>query len=389
MKGMDEINVGGKVVLLRVDLNSPISDGKPVLNERITEHSKTILRLSERGAKVVLLAHQGRPGKKDFTSLEHHAVLVEKCTGKKVKWVPDVCGEDALREIKNLLPGEILLLDNVRMVEEEMKDMSPEEHAKSNLVRTLSSVAKIFINDAFSASHRSHASIVGFTKVLPSAAGRVLEMELSSLEKVSSPQRPCIYILGGAKPKDSFRIIHHVLSRNIADKILAGGVIGNIFLWSLYGVDVKEFSSFFDDARKLLESERGKIDIPVDVAVKIENRREEIHGRELTPEHLAWDIGSLTIQKFCKEIKSARTIVMNGPPGKYEEEDFSHGSREIYRAVASSTAFSLLGGGDTVSAIDSLGFTRDDFSYVSLGGHAMLEYLTGEKLPGLQALNDK
>ena len=227
---LDDVDVENKVVLVRVDINSPVDEKtKEVLdNERIREHSKTIKELAERGAKVVVLAHQGRKGDPDFISLEQHAKLLEKYVGRKVEFVPDIIGEKAKQKIKSLKKGEILLLDNVRFLEEETKELSPEEHAKSNLVKELSKLAEIFVLDAFSASHRSHASIVGFAHVLPTYAGRVMEKELISQEKALNPLGMNVFVLGGAKPDDCLNIIEYMFKNKPGsiEKVLTCGTVG-------------------------------------------------------------------------------------------------------------------------------------------------------------------
>jgi phosphoglycerate kinase len=389
IRTLDEFKVDGKTVLVRIDINSPVEDGKVLMSERIKEHAATIKELSEKGAKVVLMAHQGRPGDEDFTTMEQHARLLTRSVGKEVKYVNDVCGETAQKTIKKLKKGQILLLENVRMNEDEMKDVTAEEHAKSSLVKNLAPLADLFVSDAFSVAHRAQASVVGFAKVLPSAAGRIMERELKSLEKAQKPERPCIYILGGAKPKDSFKVMKYITKGGIADRVLTCGVIGNVFLLaklglgSTVGVD-PNISKFFADATELEKS--GKVEVPVDVAIDDGGKRKEIPAAEIKAEDKAFDIGRGTVEKYKGIIAGAKTIVMNGPPGKYEEKEFSYGTIEIMNAVTASRAFSLTGGGDTISAIGALGANREGFSYISLGGHALLAYLTGEKLPGIEVL---
>ncbi|MCW4052652.1 MAG: phosphoglycerate kinase, partial [Candidatus Bathyarchaeota archaeon] len=227
---LDDFNVKGKTVLVRVDFNSPIDpETNKVLDDvRIRTHGETTIKeLAQKGAKVIILAHQGRPGEADFISLEQHAGLLARILKKPVKYVDDLYGNVAKQAIKSLANGEILVLKNVRTNPEEQKKGSPEEHSKTEFVKALSAMADLFVSDAFAAAHRSHISIVGFTAVLPSVAGRIMERELGALGRaLEKPEKPCVYILGGAKADDALRISEHVLGEQIADCVLTGGVAG-------------------------------------------------------------------------------------------------------------------------------------------------------------------
>ncbi len=240
-KTLDDFDVNNKVVLVRVDFNSEIdSVTKKVASDvRIRAHAEsTIKELSEKGAKTVILAHQGRRGDPDFTSLKEHAHVLSQVLGKPVQFVDDVFGDKAKFAIKNLQAGQILVLDNVRLFAQETKEGTPEQHAKTELVQNLSSVADLFVNDAFAAAHRAHVSMVGFTAVLPSAAGRIMERELISLGKaLEKPEHPCVYIMGGAKADDSLEISRYVLGNKIADYVLTGGVVAQVFL-NAKGIDL-------------------------------------------------------------------------------------------------------------------------------------------------------
>lgn len=380
---LDTADWRGKRLLVRIDINSPVVDGRVQRSRRILEHGRVLKELADGKARVVLLAHQGRPGDADFTTLESHARLLEEAAGRPVQYVNDVVGERARGAIERLNPGEILLLENVRTVPGETDAKSPEEHARGPLVRALAPRADLFINDAFPTAHRSHASVVGFSAVLPSVAGRLMERELRSLEKVKKPERPSLFILGGAKAADSFRVMKHVIKERMVDKVLACGVVGNIFLWAR-AFQSSPFESFYDDAQLLaLWAE-----IPSDVAIEKEGERIEIPATDLRAEHRAWDIGERTIERYKEEIGRARTIVVSGPAGKYEVPAFARGTRELFGAVARSSAYSVVGGGDSIAALEGLGLSPDSFSYVSLGGHALLDFLTGAKLPGVEILKE-
>jgi len=394
---MDDFNYEDKVVLLRVDFNSPIDPNtKEILDDtRIRSHSETIAELSKKDAKVVILAHQGRPGDPDYSSLENHAKALSKILNKPVEYVDDIYGEKAKKAIEALKPGEILVLKNVRDYPEETKSKSPEEHAKSELVQKLAPLADFFVNDAFAAAHRGHASIVGFTVVLPTAAGRVMERELKALEKVTTAREtPCLYILGGAKADDSAAITEYVLSKGTADNVLTGGVIGHLFLYAK-GYDIGEtnrkyleekgFTTIIPKIQDLFRRFDGKIVLPDDLAVEVDGKRREIDVSELPTSYPIYDIGSKTVEKYASMLKKAKAIVVNGPMGVYENREFLKGTKGVFEAIAESKAFSVAGGGHTVGALDELGLQKR-ISYVSTGGGALMEYLTGKTLPGVDAL---
>jgi len=396
---LDDVDVSGKTVIVRPDFNVPIdpATGEILDDTRIREHAITIKELAEKGAKVVILAHQGRPGEPEFTeSLEKHAKALEKALGRPVKYVHDLYGPEAKEAIKSLKPGEVLVLKNVRTFPEERKSKSPEEHAKSELVRELAPLADLFVLDGFSVAHRSHASVVGFAGYgLPAVAGRVMERELRSLERaLEKPEKPCICILGGAKAEKCVDIIRYVLEKGIADKVLTGGLVGHLFL-KAKGVELgkpsdevlekKGLAGLVGAMKELLEAFPGKIEVPVDVAYEVEGRREETSVEKLPVEAPILDIGAKTAEAYSSAVSSAKSVIVSGPLGVYEKDAFAEGSKRVFKAVASSGAFSLAGGGDTVAALKKLGLF-DKFSFVSLAGGAFIEYLMGKKLPGVAVL---
>ena len=397
---LDDFNVKDKVVLVRVDFNSPVDpQTKKILDDtRIRAHGESTIReLSEKGAKVVILAHQGRPGEPDFIPLEQHAQILGGILGKPVKFVDDVYGEKAKKAIRELKSGEILVLDNVRKFPGERKKASPEEHAKSELVANLAPLADLFVNDAFAAAHRSHASIVGFTAVLPSAAGRIMERELNALSRVlENPEKPCIYILGGAKADDSLKISKYVLDNDIADHVLTAGVTGHLFL-AAKGYDLgkpnmdllkkNELLDLIPGIKELMEKYPGKIETPIDLAIEVDGERKEITLNDLPTNYPIYDIGTKTIEKYKEIIMKAKSIVFSGPPGVFEKDEFRKGTEELFKAIASSKAFSLIGGGHSVAAVKSLGLA-DKMGYISTAGGALIEFLMGRRLPGVAALEE-
>lgn len=396
---LDDVEVKDKTVLVRVDINVPydVSTRQIQDTDRIIEHAKTIKELSDKGAKVVVLAHQGRKGDADFIHLDQHAKLLELHIGKKVHFVADIIGDRAVEKIEELKSGEILLLDNVRFLDDEIEEKTPEQHAESQIVKKLSGLADVFVNDAFSASHRSHASIVGFTETLPSYAGRVMEKELTSDEKVLNPEGMNVFVLGGAKPDDCLSIMEYLLTKNekSKDKFLTCGTVGEIFLAAI-GHDLgiptneffnrKDFSKLVPQASLLIEKYKEKIEIPVDVAEIDNGFRKEILVESLPSRSILLDIGTKTAQKYAEIIKTADSVVVKGPAGVYEQKGFEVGTKIILEAITNSKAFSLIGGGDTLLAIEKLGIAKVKFSFVSLGGGALITYLSGKPMPGVEAL---
>lgn len=395
---LNDVKVKDKVVLVRVDFNSPIDPGtKKILDDtRIRAHANTTLReLADAGAKIVILAHQGRKGDADFLPLKQHAELLSEIMRKPVKYVDDLFKEKAKTAIKNLRDGEILVLENVRDFPGETKEGTPEEHAKTEFVQNLAPLAQIFVNDAFAAAHRAHVSIVGFTPVLPSVAGRIMERELKSLSRVlENPERPSIYILGGAKADDSLEISKYVLERGSADCVLTGGVVGQIFL-AAKGADLgkptmellhkKELMELIPGIKELVQKYSNHIKTPIDVATDMNGKRKEIPVKELPTNHPIFDIGTRTAEDYSDTIKTAKSIVISGPMGVFENQQFSLGTKKILEEIAGSRAFSLAGGGHTIAAIDKFGL-NNQISYISTAGGALMEFLMGKKLPGVVAL---
>ncbi len=395
---IDDFNLKNKSVFVRVDFNSPLDpQTKKIINDkRIRAHADaTIKELVQKGAKTVILAHQGRPGDADFIPLNQHAELLGKALGMPVKYVDDVFGEAAQNAIKALKSGEVLVLGNVRGVSNEQKKASPEEHSKTDFVKNLAPLADIFINDAFAAAHRAHISMVGFTAVLPSAAGRIMERELKALGKVlEAPEKPSVFVIGGAKGDDSLDISNYVLKNGIADYVLTGGVIGHIFLvakgfdlgpGNMAFLEKKELMGLVPGIKELMSKYPGAVIVPIDLAMDVDNKRQEITVDALPTNYNVLDIGTETAKKFADIILKAKTIVVSGPVGVFENPEFKKGSEIVLNAVANSEGFSLVGGGHTVAAVEKLGLA-EKMSYVSTAGGALIEFLMGKQLPGVVAL---
>jgi phosphoglycerate kinase len=365
---------------------------------RIRAHAETTIKeLSEKGAKVVILAHQGRKGDADYTPLKQHADILGKILNCKVKYVDDVYGEKAKKAIKKLQGGEILVLENVRSFDGETKNGTPEQQAKTELVQNLAPLADLFVNDAFAAAHRGHASMVGFTALLPSVAGRIMESELKSLSKaLEKPEKPCVYVMGGAKADDSLEISKYVLSNGIADYVIVGGVTAQLFL-AAKGINLgksnmaflakKELIGLIPGIQALMKQYPEKVVVPVDLALDVNGKRKEISVAQFPTEYSVYDIGTKTVEKYAKLISSAKSMVVSGPMGVYENKEFSYGTRGVFEAIAASKGFSLAGGGNTIAAIQEYGLSKK-IGYISTAGGALIEFLMGKKLPGVVALEN-
>lgn len=412
---LDDVPLKGKCVFCRIDLNCPVDEKtkQPQLSPRISAHARTILDLASMGAKTVLLAHQGRKGDDDFISLAPHAKLLEKeaaklsrADGKKspqIHFVNDVCGEKAKSSVRALKNGEVVLLQNVRYLDDETK--YEKNGGKSELVSKLGPLCQIFVLDAFSCAHRAHASVVGFghpfpggpaagARSVPCVAGRVMAQELEALEKFRNPPHPVVFVLGGAKPDDSLPILASWLDAGKLDFALCGGLLGSLMLLAA-GHELgatkqllkkKEALAKLDYARALLNAYPEKIVLPSDVVVDAGGVPQVLDVEQLPSPNSIADIGPQTAQRFGQLIRTAGSIVLNGPMGVYEKNEFASGTRIVLMAMSQSSGFSLLGGGHTLAALDKFKIDRSRLGYVSLSGKALIEYLSGEKLPGVEML---
>jgi phosphoglycerate kinase len=394
MRSLDELNAAGKRVLVRVDFNSPVdpATGRILGDKRIRGHLGTIRRLSGEGAVVVLLSHQSRPGRADFTTLETHAERLSRVLGRDVEYIDAVFGERVSEAVEDARPGDVVLLENARFYSEEYIEMTPEEAAETHEVRRLAPLFDAYVNDAFSAAHRSQPSLVGFPRRLPSYAGELMEREVDVLGSLDDAPEPLVLSLGGAKVEDALDVVRNVAKNGTADSVLLSGAVGNLFLVA-DGVEVGEgteeflreegFLELVDEAGELLEEQGERLELPTDVAVEIDDERVEVGVDELPVEQPAFDIGIETVAEYSAALREAGTALVNGPPGVYEEELFERGTRELLSASVESD-YAVGGGGDTATAIDSLGVTG--FDHVSSGGGASTAMLSGDELPGVAAL---
>ena len=390
---MDDLDTHGRVVLVRVDLNSPIGPNGEILDDiRFRGHIPTIEALKD--AKTVLLAHQSRPGKRDFTTMKQHSEKLSSLLGKDVTYVDDIYGHNVRQSIREMETGDITLLENVRFSSEEMLKAPVEDLAKTHLVTQLSLLCDVFLNDAFATAHRAQTSVVAFPRALTSGAGKLLEREVEMLTKaLTTSQRPRLFMLGGTKADDSIKVIEHVLAKGSADKVLVSGLVANIFL-AAAGVDIgppsleyiksSGYGNYIEICKRLLDNYDGKIVTPLDVALNDDGKRLETPISALPKAYPIYDIGIETIVAYSTELKAAGTVVINGPAGVFEQKAFALGTDETLKAAAQSK-FSILGGGHIAAAARNIGIDKH-ITHISTGGGACINFLAGETLPGIQAL---
>ena len=397
VKTLDDLSVRGTTVGVRVDINSPLeADGSLADDARLRAHVDTLSELLERGGKVAILAHQGRPGGDDFTTLSAHAARLDELLDAPVGYTDATFSGDARTRVSNLESGEAIVLENTRFYSEEYMEFAPEKAADTHLVVGLAGVLDAYVNDAFAAAHRSQPSVVGFPSHLPAYAGRVMERELSVLGNIDETPRPRVYVVGGAKVSDSLAVAESVLERGLADEVLAAGLVANVLLFAR-GVDLGDASAEvihergyweeIDRADDLLDAHDDRIRLPTDLAVERDGERVELSLDDLPPNsgEAAMDIGSETLAVYADVLESAGTAILNGPAGVFEMEAFARGTRQLYEA-ATHAEYSIVGGGDTAAALRRLGV--EGFDHVSTGGGAALRMLTGDPLPAVEALDD-
>lgn len=396
IKTLDSFNPKGRKVLLRVDLNSPVNrETLDIENSgKVEAATMSVRELIGRGAAVAILAHQGRPGDYDFISLRKHADIMHRSLGGELQFVQDVCGEKAEKAIAGLKTGKALLLENVRQLDYEQTKASAEEHSGTELVSRLSPHFDFFVNDAFAAIHRPHCSMIGFTATLPSAAGRLMEKELTHLSALlDDPRRPAVYAFGGRKFADFLPVLKAVTENSSVDRILLSGYLAISFLMAR-GTRVDEGTalqirkeaaeSFFADAAKLLK-EKDKISLPSDMGFEVDGIRKDMDVEDWPENGRALDIGHKTIEEYKSIVSGAGTIFISGPAGMYEKEDFSLGTKSMFEAATGTGIYSVIGGGHTSAAAKQLGYASL-VSYVSTGGGALEALITGRKLTVLDAL---
>jgi phosphoglycerate kinase len=389
-----ELGAEKKTVLLRLDLNSPIDPASSLIldDKRFREHIPTIRALA--GSRVVIVTHQSRPGKKDFTTLEAHAEKLEQLLGKPVTYVDSIFGKHARDAVHAMKIGDVVMLENVRFNAEENLTLKPEEAKKTHLVKKLSSMADVFVNDAFGTAHRSQPTVVGLPMVMRSAAGLLMEKEVLTLSKVfKGAPRPVCMVLGGTKVDDSIDVARNVLDKGIADTVIVIGVVANVFLIAA-GINIGKpstqliaqlkYQAEIEKAKEILAQYRDRVVMPKTVAVREKNHRAEYPVAKIPADAPVLDIGMDAIHDFIQVLKRSGTVVFNGPAGLFEEADFASGTYEMLKA-ASRVEFSVVGGGHTAAVIEKMGLDKD-FTHISTGGGACIEFLTGKVLPAVDAL---
>ena len=397
---LDDVSLDGKVVLLRVDVNSPMNpENLEFLDDRrFTEFLPTLEDLSS--SKVVIISHQSRPGKLDFTSTEPHSILLSKLTGRKVGFVPDVCGGDAIKAIHSMKDGDILFLNNVRMMDEEntMKRASQEELAKSEIVRALSSVADAYVTDAFATAHRSSPSLAGFTNEIPCIAGRLMKREINALRTaVYDPPRPYVAILGGIKCDDSLRVARNLIQNGSVDRIAMVGVVGNLMLWA-GGHDIGEgnrefirqslsdaFEETWTDSQNLVSEHQSLLFLPSDLAVEVDGKRMNIGIEDLPTKYPIYDIGLDTMMRMRPLIMEANCLLWNGPASYFEKSEFAQGTVEIMNMFTEAQGVTIVGGGNTSALFNQRG-KAGEVSHNSTGGGSVLTMLSGGTMPVFDSL---
>jgi phosphoglycerate kinase len=397
---MDDFDLEEKTVYLRLDINSPIN---PITNEiigvsRFLSHTETISML--RHSKVVLVGHQSRPGKDDFTSLEQHSRQLQRIIGRKITFNDELFSSSARKAISSMSEGEIIMLENSRFYSEEtdIPGDDIERMEQSNFVRRLEPLFDYFVIDAFPAIHRSQTSLVGFHRIKPNIAGKLVEKEVMMLDRFRfGNETPKIAVLAGSKIDDSIKVSKSFLDLGTVTGIITGGVVGNIFLWAS-GKDIgkknREFiiknnrnhENLLEICRKILMDHPGKIIMPKDAVLSPSGRRVSM-SEKIPDDEVIADIGLDTIAQYSEIIESAGAIFMNGPMGIYEIPEYSVGTREVITALASSDALKIAGGGHTLSALEHLGLMRR-IDHASTGGGALISYLSGEPMPVLEALRE-
>ncbi len=388
LRTLRDLEVEGKRVLTRVDYNVPLEDGRVADDTRIRATLPTLAALRERGARVILCSHLGRPkGQvREELRLAPVAGRLAELLGAPVRYVRDIVGAEARAMAEALEPGEVGLLENLRFDPRE-------EQNDPGFARELASLAECYVNDAFGAAHRAHASTAGVTAFLPSAAGLLMEREIQALTRVlEADEHPFVLILGGAKVSDKIGVIENLSQR--VDALLLGGGMANTFLKAL-GYEVGRSlveDDRLDEAKRLLSrvEKRGvQVVLPVDVvvapALEAVDRARKVLVSEVTPADAIFDIGPLTVARFAEVIGGAALVVWNGPMGVFEVPAFREGTRGIAQAVAACAGFTVVGGGDSAAAVGELGLT-DRIDHVSTGGGATLEFLEGKELPGVRVL---
>ena len=399
---LDDVDLFGRTVLYRVDVNSPLepSSGKLLDDGRLRAIVPSLSRLES--SRVVILSHQSRPGKSDFTNTSRHCDRLSEILGKPIKFVPDVCGDVALQEIEKMSKGEIIFLDNVRSNDEEYGKMyeSNKQTESAEIVSRLAGVSDVYVTDAFAAAHRRSPTLTGFTNSIPCIAGKLMESEIRSLRvALNDPPRPYLAILGGAKCDDSVRVAQNLLSKDKIDKISFVGVTGNLMLW-ISGQDIGErnkvfikktlggqFESAWELGEEIISKHSELVLLPIDIAVESNGKRVPLSIEDLPSEDPIYDIGIETLRNLGPIVKEAGCILWNGPASYFEKPEFAFGTIEILNMCTETDAMTIIGGGHTSALVNSRGVSNK-VTHNSTGGGSTMSFLSGEPMPVMASLKD-
>jgi len=389
---LDDFDLKGKTIFLRVDMNCPIDPNTMEISgtRRIEEATETINAIKD--SKLVVASHQGRVGNKDYTGMKKHAEVLEKLLNRKIKCIEDVIGTTAQNEIKNLKDGDILLLDNLRLCAEENYEFSSTDAAKTIMVQRLQKLFDLCVLDSFPSAHRSHPSIVGFAHVLPACAGKIVEREVRKLDEIMMVAKaPHVIVLGGSKVGDRLEAVKMLIKKGRADHVLLTGLIGNVFMRAQARIKaslgIEREEEMVAKAHALIGEYPDVFSTPVDVAIDKDGSRVEVDVRDLNKEDIIYDVGPKTVEHYNKMISGAGTVFISGPPGYFEKEQFSSGTKGILEGVANSMATTIVSGGHLTSALKRYGLV-EKIDHISTAGGALVLYLTGETLPMIQVLEE-
>ena len=387
-KTVRDIDIKGKRVLMRVDFNVPMQDGKVTDDKRIRSSLPTIKYVRDQGASLILMSHLGRPkpGQDAEFSLHPAADVLSSLLGIPVKMAPDPVGPEVEKMAKELKPGEVLMLENTRF-------HPGEEKNDLGLARQWAALADVYVNDAFGSAHRAHASTEGVARFLPAVSGFLMEQELEYLGRaVLNPEHPYVAILGGAKISDKISVVETLLSK--ADKLIIGGGMANTFL-AAKGYNMQDSlveAASIETAKSILDKSGDKLLLPVDAVIAdkfdAEAKTQVVEVDKIPPGWRMMDIGPKSVEAFKDALRGAKLIVWNGPMGVFEMPKFAEGTFAIAKILADSGATTVIGGGDSASAVKKAGVAKQ-MTHVSTGGGASLEFLEGKELPGVAALMDK
>lgn len=390
VKNLDYAELEGKNVVLRTDLNLPVEDGEPQKTVRFDRYLETIRRLSEAGARTMIMAHQGRPARNDFLSLERHSEILSDSLDQELDFVQCFFGSSFGDAVASMGDGDICMLENVRFLSEELQNAPPEKHADDYFVQNAKDYFDLYVDDAFSAAHRSHASLVGFTEHLDSYPGPIMQRELENCRKVRDQFDEGLLVLGGEKPSDVIGMLEEMIES--VDEVLLGGVPGELALkinekklgqktdW----IEKHGFNTKASELEKMLQNYSEKITVPEDLETDSGNHK----AGEVPEDEMTWDIGEKTREKYAQKIKKAEAVVMKGPMGAFDQ-GHEKGSKKIVNALAETEAYSVIGGGHTSSLVHRYDHEIKDFDHVSIAGGAFVRFMSGEKLAAVEALRNQ